>query len=252
MRKLSPSTVVVGLAVVAERAGVLEQLIVAGDEHATLAGRDRLGRVKRIGARRRRSVPGRRPFQSAPWAWAQSSSRKMPSERQYSAIALGRRRPCGRRCGPARPPVACVRRPCARSPRATCRDRRGCSPRTPGRPPARDDRQRCGHEGVRRAQHGLARARRRSRARRARAPDQPARGHGAERRSRRPRPPRSGSSSHPRTSARRRRPRPTDRGAGEGRGDRTRSRTDCGRRRAWTRGRDQVLPGGRVGHGAAS
>src|SRR5690242_13161387 len=40
----------VGLAVVAVQAGVLEQVRVAGDEHAALAGGDRLGGVERVRA----------------------------------------------------------------------------------------------------------------------------------------------------------------------------------------------------------
>ena len=48
MRKFRPALGVVGLAVVAKRARELEQLGVAGDEHAALAGRDRLRRVERV------------------------------------------------------------------------------------------------------------------------------------------------------------------------------------------------------------
>src|SRR4029077_5622723 len=41
---------VVGLAVVAEGAGVLEQLRAVRDEHSALAGGDRLGRIEGVGA----------------------------------------------------------------------------------------------------------------------------------------------------------------------------------------------------------
>ena len=49
---------VVGLAVVAEGARVLEQLLAVRDEHAALAGGDRLGRVEGVGAG---VAPGTRP-----------------------------------------------------------------------------------------------------------------------------------------------------------------------------------------------
>ena len=63
--EVEPVDLVVGLAVVAELAGELDQLGVRGDEHPALAGRDRLGRVERVDARvaeaaRLATVPARR------------------------------------------------------------------------------------------------------------------------------------------------------------------------------------------------
>ena len=85
MRKLRPVHVVVGLAVVAEGARELEQRR-RGARRACRPPRSRRSWSRRTSRRRRRpSVPGRRPFQRAPCAWAQSSM-------QEDALGRGRGR----------------------------------------------------------------------------------------------------------------------------------------------------------------
>ena len=97
---------VVGLAVVAERARELEQVRVRG-RRACRPRRWRSSWWRRTTRRPRRpTCPGRRPFQSAPCAWAQSSIRKMPSRAAQRGDRARRRTRCGRRCGRGSPPSA--------------------------------------------------------------------------------------------------------------------------------------------------
>ena len=65
------------------------------------------------------------------------------------------RRRCGRRCGPGTPPAACAARPASKSANDMHRSSRLQSTNCTSAPGA-DRGQRRGHEGVRRAQHGLA------------------------------------------------------------------------------------------------
>ena len=87
-RKFRPCTRVVGLAVVAERARELDRP--PGRRETSMPPSP--VEIVFVGANDQMpaspQVPARRPFQSAPWAWAQSSIRKIPSARQSSAISL--------------------------------------------------------------------------------------------------------------------------------------------------------------------
>ena len=168
---------VVGLAVVAKRACVVEQLA-DGARPACRPRRSRSSSSRRTSRRRRRpTCPGacrsrrRRGRGRSP----RSGRSRGRGSRRRSAR---RRRRCGRRCGRGTPPAARWPRPCAtKSSNDMQRSSRLQSTNT-GRAAGALDRQRGRHEGVRGAED-LARPRRR----RSRAP--PARRRSSRRRRRR-------------------------------------------------------------------
>ena len=192
---------VVGLAVVAKGARELEHVVAPRHEHAALPRRDRLGRVEGVHARvtprpRAPAVPlgavrvGAVLDQEDPLGGAQlrdllhlegDVAADVHEERGLGPVAAQLRLDVAQRGAQ----VVAV---------AVDEDR----------PPARrEDRQRRGHEGVRRAQHGLA-AHAGELERRQRAAGPRRRSRPRRRRSRPPTPPRSGASSRPRTTARNR------------------------------------------------
>ena len=157
----------VGLAVVAEGAGVLEQVVV-GARRASRPRRSRSSWSRRTSRRRRRpTMPGRRPFQLG----AVRVGAVLEQEDALGAAVRRRsarpRRRCGRRCGRAPRRAACARSALrSKSSNDMQRSSRLQSTKTGSRARA-DDRERRGHERVGGAEDLLARGRRRSRARRA-------------------------------------------------------------------------------------
>ena len=156
--EVEPLHVVVRLSVVPERPGELEERVMAGDQHATLAGRDGLRRVERVDARvavgaGAGAVPVRAVGVGA--VLDQEDARGRGRRRR---CARSRRR-CGRRCARGWPRGAGARRLALEVLErhaevvAVAVDELHLRARVDGR-------QRRGHERVGRAQHGLARARR--------------------------------------------------------------------------------------------
>ena len=152
--EVEPVDFVVGLAVVAEGAGMLEELGPVRDEHAALAGRDRLGRVQRVDAGVTVGA-GLAPIPSAPWAWAQSSIRKIPLGAVVGDL-LDLERDMAADVDQHRGPRLVLLEPWPRSRQRTCTGPRGCSRRTRRARP-RHGRERRGHERVRGTQHRLPR-----------------------------------------------------------------------------------------------